>query len=251
MFAGRRIIDFRNPKTVRTLIVLIAVAGVITVLATDRSGGGSARQDVLAGGTSGQDVYSGSETAQESGTAQGATAVVSDEAADSAQEVTSVATPATIFVDVAGAVNSPLVAELPAGSRVDDAINAAGGVTGEADMRSVNRAAPLADGDRVYIPTTEETASGGTLPASAATAGSSADAGGSAQAAGQGADGRVNINTADSATLQTLNGVGPATAQKIIDYREQHGPFESIEDLTKVSGIGDKTLEKLRENIMV
>jgi competence protein ComEA len=247
MFAGRRIIDFRNPKTVRTLIVLIAAVGVIAVLAMDGSDGDTSGQDVLAGNASGQDVYSGAETAPASDTAEEAADLATNEAAAFAPATT----PATIFVDVAGAVNSPLVAELPAGSRVDDAINAAGGVTGEADMRSVNRAAPLADGDRVYIPTTEETASGEALPASAAAAGSSAGAGGAAQDAGQGAGGKVNINTADSAALQTLNGVGPATAQKIIDYREQHGPFASIEDLTKVSGIGDKTLEKLRDYIAV
>jgi competence protein ComEA len=161
---------------------------------------------------------------------------------------------AAVFVDVCGAVESPSVYELAPGSRVYEAIEAAGGLAKDADIRYINRAAALADGDRVYVPTEKETAAGEPLPASAGLVAGQTDAGSGAQA-GQGAastdSAQININTADSAALQTLNGVGPATAQKIIDYRDGNGPFAKIEDLKNVSGIGDKTFEKLKDSICV
>jgi competence protein ComEA len=148
-----------------------------------------------------------------------------------------------IYVDVSGAVNKPMVIELPAGSRVFDAIEAAGGPTERADTRHINRATPLNDGDRVYIPTEDEVADGVGVPSSAG-----AD-GGAAPAASDG--GKININTADAETLQQLTGVGPATAEKILDYRAQNGNFKTTEELQNVSGIGPKTFEKMREKITV
>jgi competence protein ComEA len=164
-----------------------------------------------------------------------------------------------IFVDVCGAVRSPAVYELSGGSRVYEAIEAAGGLAETADIRYINRAAALADGDRVYIPTAEEIASGEPLPGSAGLVGAASGAssvgqgvaGGSAGAGDPSGSSLVNLNTADAAALQTLNGVGPATAQKILDYREQYGPFAKREDLKKVSGIGEKTFEKLKDHISV
>lgn len=144
----------------------------------------------------------------------------------------------TIFVDIGGAVSKPMLAELPEGSRVEDAIRAAGGITEDADLTSINRAEFLEDGEKVYIPAFEAESSGDESYANV-------------RQKGMDSGGRVNINTADSETLQTLNGVGPATAQKIIDYRETSGRFRSVEDLKNVSGIGDKTFEKLREYIIV
>jgi len=123
-----------------------------------------------------------------------------------------------IYVDIGGAVKNPQVVELPEGSRVEDAIEAAGGLTDKADLTDINRAAFLEDGDR------------GTVP--------------------QG-DGRVNINTADSEQLQELSGVGPATAEKIIEYREENGRFSKIEDIKNVSGIGDKTFEEFKDDIKI
>lgn len=154
-----------------------------------------------------------------------------------------------IYVDVGGAVKTPMLAELPEGSRVDDAIKAAGGLKQEADMTSINRAEFLEDGQKVFIPSFPldedgniiENPAGGTADISAA----SADSGGAA------ASGKININTADSTALQTLNGVGPATAQKIIDYRHSNGSFSSVEDIKNVSGIGDKTYEKLKDSITI
>lgn len=136
-----------------------------------------------------------------------------------------------IFVDIGGAVKNPQVVKLPEGSRVEDAIKAAGGLTDKADLTEINRAAFLEDGEKVYIPEAyEEGETSGSMS--------------------QG-DSRVNINTADSDELQKLNGIGPATAEKIIDYRDEHGRFSNIEDIKNVSGIGDKTFEKFEDDIKV
>ncbi|MDO4869600.1 MAG: helix-hairpin-helix domain-containing protein [Bacillota bacterium] len=150
----------------------------------------------------------------------------------------------TIFVDIGGAVQSPMLAELPQGSRVEDAITAAGGLTEEADISSVNRAEFLEDGQKIYIP---EKLPEGEAGAAQDTVG----AAGYVPSAAAGTDGKININTADSTQLQELNGVGPATAQKIIDYRTSNGRFQSIEDIKNVSGIGDKTFDKLKDNITI
>lgn len=154
----------------------------------------------------------------------------------------------TIFVDIGGAVKTPMLAELPDGSRVDDAIRAAGGLKKEADMTNVNRAEFLVDGQKVFIPSFAIDEEGNIIENAA-----SFDASGTADSGAGAADpsGKVNINTADSAQLQTLNGVGPATAQKIIDYRDSSGRFTSIEDIKNVSGIGDKTFDKLKDHICV
>lgn len=136
-----------------------------------------------------------------------------------------------IFVDIGGAVKNPQVVKLPEGSRVEDAIKAAGGLTDKADLTDINRAAFLEDGEKVYIPEVYEEGE---------TSGSMSQE-----------DNRVNINTADSDELQKLNGIGPATAEKIIDYRDEHGRFSNIEDIKNVSGIGDKTFEKFEDDIKV
>ena len=150
----------------------------------------------------------------------------------------------TIFVDIGGAVKNPMLAELPDGSRVDDAIQAAGGLKQEADMSNINRAEFLLDGQKIYIPSLAMDADGNVIEG--------AEASGAADAAiGVDASGKVNINTADSTQLQTLNGVGPATAQKIIDYRQSNGSFTAVEDIKNVSGIGDKTFEKLKDYITI
>ena len=159
------------------------------------------------------------------------------EGSETAVTEESTGTAANLMIDIGGEVNEPKVAELPEGSRVEDAIKAAGGTTPEADMTGINRAAFVTDGEKIFIPA----------------AGSSDEADGD-KSPGQrmtDQDGKININTADSAALQELNGVGPATAEKIISYREKNGRFKSVEDIKNVSGIGDKTFEKLKEHIKV
>ena len=153
---------------------------------------------------------------------------------------------AVIYVDIAGEVNQPSVVELADGSRVTDAIAAAGGLTDKADLTDINRAAFVSDGEKIYIPAkvsedSEEYAS----------AESGGNTGGGTSASSQSSDGKININTADSAQLQELSGVGPAIAERIINYRQENGRFQSIEDIKNVSGIGDKTYEKLKDHIRV
>lgn len=142
-------------------------------------------------------------------------------------------TAASVYVDIGGEVVNPMVAELDEGCRVQDAIEAAGGLTENADISQINRAAFIEDGDKIFIPSLE--------PAEGDAIGALGSEGYS--------DGKVNINTADSAELQELEGVGPATADKIISYREENGRFRNIEDIKNVSGIGDKTFEKFRDKI--
>jgi len=142
----------------------------------------------------------------------------------------------SIFVHVAGAVAKPGVYELPAGSRVIDGLNAAGGATAQADVSSINLARELTDGERVYIPRRGE------VPA--------AEAGAAAPAGGEQA-GKVNINTASISELEELPGIGEVIAQRIVDYRTQHGPFKTVRDLLKVEGIGDKKFESIEDHVTV
>ena len=141
-----------------------------------------------------------------------------------------------IIVDVAGAVNSPKVVELPADSRVADAIAAAGGLTNDADTSMINQAAFLNDGEKIYIPEIGE--NDGSV--------SGMNTSSVAQQAS-----KIDINTATSEELQTLTGVGPATAEKIINYRSDVGYFKEIDELKNVDRIGEKTFEKLKDYIMV
>jgi competence protein ComEA len=162
--------------------------------------------------------------------------------------------PVMIVVDVGGAVNNPAVFILPESSRVYEALEAAGGLLPQADMSEINKAAVLKDGDRIYVPNREEVAAKTPVPRSAgggAGTGVTNAADSSETPAGGATGGPVNINTADSRELQTLSGVGPSTAQKILDYRETNGRFERIEDIKRVSGIGDKTFEKLKDKLAV
>ncbi len=132
----------------------------------------------------------------------------------------------TILVHVLGAVAEPGIVELGAGARVVDAIAAAGGLAGDADPAGVNLARPIVDGEQLVVPREGEVAP---------PAGSGVSAGG----IGAGSGGRVSINQADAATLDTLPRIGPALAQRIIDWREANGPFTDVSQLMEVAGIGD------------
>lgn len=151
--------------------------------------------------------------------------------------------PASVWVHVAGAVARPGLFELPFGSRVGDALTAAGGPGEDGALDAVNLARLLADGEQVYVPSTAEVEAG-TAPPSAAT-----DHGGS-PAEGPG-NGLVDLNTASETELVALPGVGPATAGKIVADREANGPFTSPEEIMRVSGIGEKKFEALRDLIVV
>lgn len=164
---------------------------------------------------------------------------------------------AMIYVDVCGAVVNPGVFQLAAGSRVFQAIEAAGGYLPEAALTCVNRAGVLTDGQQLYILTQEEMERQGLDPAEMAGA-SDGQMNGSArtgQNAGMTAqvqqDNRININTADEAQLTTLTGIGATRAQAIIAYREENGPFAAIEDIMNVQGIKEGTFAKIKDEIVV
>lgn len=141
----------------------------------------------------------------------------------------------TVYVHVSGAVVAPGLYELPEDSRVAAAIEAAGGFAEDAATDGVNLARVVSDGEQIAVPTMEEQAASGSEATGAATGGSSL----------------VNINTASASELDTLPDIGPSTAEKIIADREANGPFASIEDLKRVSGIGDKKYAQLESLICV
>lgn len=139
--------------------------------------------------------------------------------------------PAIIYVDVKGAVVKEGVYSLPLGARVTDVIELAGGFLPEANKNAVNLAQVLVDEMLLYVPLiTESTQTISTIEVD---------------------DGKINLNTATSTELETLPGIGPSRAIAIIEYREANGAFQSIDELKNVSGIGDKTYEKLKENIKI
>ena len=164
---------------------------------------------------------------------------------------------AMIYVDVCGAVANPGVFQLAAGSRVFQAIEAAGGYLPEAALTCVNRAGVLTDGQQLYILTQEEMERQGLDPAEMAKAsdGQMNGSAGTGQNTGVATqvqqDNRININTADEAQLTTLTGIGATRAQAIIAYREENGPFAAIEDIMNVQGIKEGTFAKIKDEIVV
>lgn len=141
-----------------------------------------------------------------------------------------------IYVHVAGAVREPGLYRLGAGSRVVDAVAAAGGFSRRADPAGVNLAREVSDGEQLHVPRRGE------ADESPSTSG---------PASGSSADGRIDINTADPAALETLPRIGPTLAARIIEWREQNGRFTSVDDLLAVPGIGEKLLEGLRDAVRV
>ncbi len=135
-----------------------------------------------------------------------------------------------IYVHILGEVARPGLYELHDGDRAVDAVAAAGGFTPAADAAGLNLARFVSDGEQIVVPAVGQA---------------------SATAPGMSSDGRVNLNTADAAALDTLPGIGPATAAKILDWRERNGRFEAVEDLLDVGGIGEAKLEALRDLVTV
>ncbi len=149
--------------------------------------------------------------------------------------------PAVLVVDVAGLVRKPGVYDFHQGDRVIDAIRQAGGARGGADLTSINLAALLTDAEQIVVGR-----SGGGGPVSAVGASGASASGGSS-----GGGSVVNVNTATLDELEALPGIGPSLAQRILDYRTQHGPFQSVNDLLNVSGIGEKRLADMRSQVTV
>jgi len=149
---------------------------------------------------------------------------------------TAAAAPAAVVVDVVGAVRRPGLYRLAQGARIADAVSRAGGATPKADLALINLAAPLADGEQVVVPRRGTAA----LGAPAGPAGSSASGGAPA-------GGPVHLSTATLEQLDSLPGIGPVTAQKILDYRQKHGAFTSVDELDAVPGIGPARLDQLKD----
>ena len=140
-----------------------------------------------------------------------------------------------ITVDVKGAVKTPGIYDLPVGSRVNDAVQKAGGLTDNADSKSLNLAQKISDEALVYVPTKEEVANQESY----------------SNATGNKESKKVNLNKASLEELKQVKGLGAKRAQDIIDHRESNGNFKSVDELKKVSGIGAKTIEKLKEYVTV
>lgn len=211
----------RAAPTVRfavgSAVVLFVVAVVIAAVVSVASRGGG--EHGLIGATDGGAVVGADD-------AEGAAAV------DGRSHPSVARSP--MLVHVLGAVTRPGLVELSSGARVVDAIAAAGGLTPEADPAGVNLARAVVDGEQLFV-----AAVGQAPPVQAGAAG---EAGGSV-------DGLVHLNTADVAALDTLPRIGPALAQRIIDWREANGPFTSVEQLLEVAGIGDAILTGLADRV--
>jgi competence protein ComEA helix-hairpin-helix repeat region len=161
-------------------------------------------------------------------TPHGVSSVVAPGAGDEAAALETTST--SIYVHILGEVARPGLYELRDGDRAVDAVAAAGGFTDAADAAGLNLARFVSDGEQIVVPAVGQ---------------------GGAAAPGLAGDGRVNLNTADAATLDTLPGIGPATAAKILAWRERHGRFASVEDLLDVGGIGEAKLDAIRDLVTV
>lgn len=215
-----------HKAVVMAILVVIAMA---SGLAMANLGGGAGSVSFERTDGSGSLVEPGSGDASSGKTSEG-----SSSKASAAAEV---------YVDVDGAVVSPGVYRLKDGARVAQAIDAAGGLTAEADVTGLNRASKITDGQKIYVPTVGE------QQAAAAVGG--AESGAVTTLGAGSSSGLVNINTASAAELQTLSGIGPSMAQSIIDERTKNGAFSSVDDLMRVSGIGEKKLAKIKDCICV
>lgn len=184
------------------------------------------------------------------GTAPASSAPGSSQAVDVGEPSESVTVPTTtppeVVVHVIGAVREPGVVSVAPGSRVQDAVEAAGGLRDDADLTRLNLARPAVDGERLWVPVPGEEPPP-ELPAPQSVAPPTMPSAGASD--GAAGDGPVDLNTADQAELETLPGVGPVTAERILQWRAEHGSFTAVEELMEVSGIGERTLEQLRPHV--
>jgi len=146
--------------------------------------------------------------------------------------------PMVLMVDIKGEIQKPGVYEMKEGDRIKEVVLLAGGFTEEAEEKQLNLAERVSDQQMIYVPSKEEAQNAGSTIINE-------------QSQLNIADEQININTADQTELQKLSGIGAAKAQAIIDYRESSGPFQNVDDLKEVSGIGEKTIEKLRASVKV
>ncbi|WP_439690681.1 helix-hairpin-helix domain-containing protein [Curtobacterium sp. SP.BCp] len=221
-----------TPRAAVLLAGVVAAVALAVVVLGGGTGGGAGPTEVVVSGASGGPAASGPSA---SGAAGAAGSPGSGPVAASAS---------VVVVHVAGAVADAGIVTLPAGSRIAAAVERAGGAARDADLGRLNLARPVVDGERVYVPRVGED---DPPPEAAPGVGTpSAAAGGSGAAPGV-----VDLNSADATVLETLPGIGPALAARIIAWRAEHGRFASVEDLLDVSGIGDAKFADLRDRVRV
>lgn len=182
----------------------------------------------------------------------GASPGASEGASSAAGAVGSTAGP-ELLLHVTGAVRTPGIVSLPPGARVLDAVAAAGGLTEDADPAGVNLARPVSDGEQLVVPKVGEAPAGGGGGAGAGGGAGTAPGGGAALGASgaAGAGAAIDLNTATLADLDALPRIGPALAQRILDWREAHGRFSTVDELREVTGIGDKIFTDLKDRVRV
>ncbi|ADU47941.1 competence protein ComEA helix-hairpin-helix repeat protein [Intrasporangium calvum DSM 43043] len=253
--AGRVSVTSSAVVAVLALVVALGCAFAVRVLWAERAAQGrplaqAHESDAGAGSTGGQDAapMAVTRSLQVGGSSPPTGLFPGGAAGGAAGDTAGAAAPAEVVVHVVGQVRKPGLVRLRAGSRVADALEAAGGVTQRADVAALNLARPVSDGEQVFVPRPGESVTPGPSGSGSGGSGGVAGGGGSAGASGSGP---VNLNTADLAGLETLPGVGPVLAQRIVDWRTEHGRFSSVEELGEVSGIGDKMLTQLRPKVTV
>ncbi|GAA1867990.1 ComEA family DNA-binding protein [Myceligenerans crystallogenes] len=251
-------------------VLLLAIVAGVVVLGPGLRGDGEVRALGPAadaapadGGGAGGAVAPGTEMPEGAGSSEEAEAGSPEGAwAGSPEPVASAGTGAGVVAHVVGAVREPGLVELPAGARIADAVDAAGGATQDADLSGVNLARSVTDGEQIYVPEPGEvpvaappggagTGSGGS-GGGGAVGGASAVGGVGGTAGAVGTPGAtVDVNSADATALETLPGIGPSLASAIVEWRTAHGPFASVDELEDVPGIGPSVLEQVRPSVTV
>jgi len=230
-----------EPRVIGAVAVVCVVAVLVGVFVVTRPGDGSnGTQPIVVSATGEQSGNPAGSGAPSGKVAASAGPGAGNRSATAADEAVSGESGSDVVVHVVGPVRRPGLVRLPAGSRVGDAIAAAGGLTmtGRPRRRAVNLARVVQDGEQVDASGREQSGSAGSPP-------------GAGAASAKGPDGLLDLNRATMSDLDELPRVGPVTAQKILDYRQQHGRFDSTEQLKEIAGIGDRTFEQLAPLVRV